>query len=63
MSKPQKPLIDRLHDKAKVLRAAAAISDGRLGYVREYRKLADLLTEAEMFIAGTDAGRKMRGQR
>lgn len=48
-------LTTRLHDQARILDAAAAISDGRLGYVREYRKIAKLLREAASAIVDETA--------
>lgn len=61
--KPKRPLVDRLADEARILRAAAALMDGRLSTPKQYRYLAQLMDEAVMFISGVEADRKMRGGR
>lgn len=60
-SSPKKePLIDRLTTQARILYAAVELQDGRSGHARSLRKTADLMTEAVMFIAGIEAGKRRR---
>lgn len=45
-------IVDELQTQARILHAAAALTDGRFHQARTQRKLADLMLRAAMHIMG-----------